>query len=102
MTSTPRCGGRSCPRCTGKGRTLDGWPAERWLDIRRIDVLRPIMAARMDVCRCAPYTAFIAADKPVFHAEYSLTRSQFCPRAERLGLSSIRKRLSLRVWRRAC
>jgi hypothetical protein len=160
-----------------KGRALDGWPGERWLDIRRTAVLRPIMAARLDVCRskgfdgveadnvegyrnstgfaltaadqltynlmiarlaharglavglkndvgqvrrlepdfdfavneqcvqydeCAPYAAFIAADKPVFHAEYSLTRSQFCPTARRLGLSSIRKRLSLRVWRRAC
>jgi hypothetical protein len=52
--------------------------------------------------QCAPYAAFITADKPVFHAEYSLTRAQFCPRAERLGLSSIRKRRSLRVWRRAC
>lgn len=28
----------------------DGWPGERWLDIRRIDVLRPIMAARFDLC----------------------------------------------------
>ncbi len=33
------------------GKPLDGWPDERWLDIRRIDVLRPIMAARMDMCR---------------------------------------------------
>jgi hypothetical protein len=51
---------------------------------------------------CAPYAAFISADKPVFHVEYSLTRSRFCARAERIGLSPIRKRLSLRVWRRAC
>jgi hypothetical protein len=32
----------------GKG---DGWDGERWLDIRRIDVLRPLMAARFDMCR---------------------------------------------------
>jgi len=32
------------------GRTLDGWPGERWLDIRRLDVLLPIIAARMDLC----------------------------------------------------
>ncbi len=31
-----------------KGRT-NGWPGERWLDIRRIDVLQPIMAKRMDM-----------------------------------------------------
>jgi hypothetical protein len=29
----------------------NGWPGERWLDIRRIDVLRPIMARRFDMCR---------------------------------------------------
>ncbi len=34
-----------------KGRPLDGWPGERWLDIRKIGTLRPIMERRMDVCR---------------------------------------------------
>lgn len=29
----------------------NGWPGERWLDIRRLDVLRPIMEARLDLCR---------------------------------------------------
>lgn len=33
------------------GAALDGWPGERWLDIRRIDVLRPILADRFDMCR---------------------------------------------------
>ena len=33
------------------GRGLDGWPGERWLDIRRLDDLAPIMEARMDLCR---------------------------------------------------
>ena len=32
------------------GRELDGWPGERWLDIRRIRLLGPIMEARMDRC----------------------------------------------------
>lgn len=32
------------------GEVLDGWPDERWLDIRRTDLLLPIMAARMDTC----------------------------------------------------
>ena len=32
------------------GKKLDGWPGERWLDIRQIDVLGPIMAARLDLC----------------------------------------------------
>ncbi|WP_220725887.1 endo alpha-1,4 polygalactosaminidase [Arthrobacter cheniae] len=32
------------------GDVLSGWPNEQWLDIRRLDVLLPIMAARMDTC----------------------------------------------------
>jgi hypothetical protein len=32
-----------------KGNTLSGWPNEKWLDIRQLDVLGPIMRARMDV-----------------------------------------------------
>ena len=34
-----------------KGRPLDGWPGEKWLDIREIGTLRPIMERRMDVCQ---------------------------------------------------
>ncbi|MFF4904197.1 endo alpha-1,4 polygalactosaminidase [Streptomyces sp. NPDC001260] len=32
----------------GKG---NGWKGERWLDIRRTNVLEPLMAARLDMCR---------------------------------------------------
>jgi hypothetical protein len=32
------------------GGAVEGWPDERWLDIRRLDLLRPLMAARMDLC----------------------------------------------------
>ena len=31
------------------GEPLDDWPGERWLDIRRIDLLGTIMTARMDL-----------------------------------------------------
>jgi hypothetical protein len=33
------------------GQELDGWPGERWLDIRHLDVLRPIMRDRIAMCR---------------------------------------------------
>lgn len=36
---------------TVKGNPLDGWPGEKWLDIRKIGTLRPIMERRMDVCQ---------------------------------------------------
>ncbi len=29
----------------------NGWPGEKWLDIRRLSVLEPIMAARLQMCR---------------------------------------------------
>lgn len=32
------------------GRRLAGFPDERWLDIRRIDLLAPILGARFDSC----------------------------------------------------
>jgi hypothetical protein len=31
------------------GEELEGWPGERWLDIRRLDALAPIMEARLDL-----------------------------------------------------
>lgn len=31
------------------GNPLEGWPGERWLDISRLDLLAPIMAARLDL-----------------------------------------------------
>ncbi len=32
------------------GKKYEGWPGEKWLDIRRIDLLAPIMTARLDLC----------------------------------------------------
>ncbi|MEU3352990.1 endo alpha-1,4 polygalactosaminidase [Streptomyces sp. NPDC037389] len=33
------------------GNKNKGWKGEKWFDIRRLDTLRPLMAARMDMCR---------------------------------------------------
>lgn len=32
------------------GRIYAGWPGERWLDIRQMDLLAPILSARLDQC----------------------------------------------------
>ncbi len=32
------------------GNDYEGWPGEKWLDIRQIDKLAPIMRARLDLC----------------------------------------------------
>jgi len=34
-----------------RGKTLADYPDERWLDVRRLDVLAPLLSARLDVCR---------------------------------------------------
>lgn len=34
-----------------KGKVYDGYPQERWLDIRQIDVIAPIMNKRFDLCK---------------------------------------------------
>ncbi|MGW7053231.1 endo alpha-1,4 polygalactosaminidase [Streptomyces sp. NPDC054887] len=155
----------------------NGWAGERWLDIRRLDVLRPLMAKRFDMCRdkgfdavepdlmdgylndtgfpltarhqlaynrmlaglahargmsvglkndlpqitelvgdfdfavneecaqydeCAALAPFVKAGKAVLHVEYALPAGDFCARSTALGLSSMRKKLDLGVWRRPC
>jgi hypothetical protein len=39
------------------GRVVDGWPQERWLDVRQLEALAPVMAARMDMCRSKGFDA---------------------------------------------
>ncbi len=159
------------------GGPVQGWPDERWLDIRRIDKLRPLLAARLDMCRdkgfdgaepdwadnhlqdtgfdigaedqlrfnrmladlaherglaiglkndldqaavlaevfdysvveqciefdeCAALKPFTDRKKPVFSAEYHVTRDVACPQAESLGLATILKRVELDAWRETC
>ncbi len=159
------------------GKPLDGWPGEQWLDIRRLDVLGPIMEARLDLCRdkgfdgveadnvdgyandsgfpltaadqlaynrfladaahtrglsiglkndldqvaelepsfdwalneecfafdeCGLLSPFIDAGKAVFHVEYDVATSAFCPTTTALGFSSMRKHLELDAWREPC
>jgi hypothetical protein len=155
----------------------NGWPGERWLDVRQLRVLRPIIAARFKTCadkgfdgieadnvdgyqndsgfpltaadqlaynrmlvalahadglaiglkndldqvpelvssfdfavneQCAEYSEcevlkpFIAAGKAVFHVEYTLPLSEFCPQTTALGLSSMRKNTNLDAPRWPC
>ncbi len=39
------------------GKKYEGWTGERWLDIRRIDLLAPIMRARLDQCAAKGFDA---------------------------------------------
>jgi len=39
------------------GKDYEGWSGEKWLDIRRIDLLAPIMRARLDLCAAKGFDA---------------------------------------------
>jgi hypothetical protein len=39
------------------GREYDGWPGEKWLDVRQIERLAPIMLARLDLCKSKGFDA---------------------------------------------
>jgi endo-alpha-1,4-polygalactosaminidase (GH114 family) len=39
------------------GNDYDGWKGEKWLDIRQIDKLAPIMLARLDLCKAKGFDA---------------------------------------------
>jgi hypothetical protein len=148
------------------GDAYEGYPDERWLDVRRIGALAPILRARFDLCarkgfdavepdnvagyenetgfplsgadqlrfnrwvarevhrrgmsvalkndpgqvgqllgsfdfavveecfayeECGSFSPFVAAGKAVFEAEYESSPASFCPEANRLGFSAIRK-----------
>lgn len=39
------------------GADYEGWSGEKWLDIRRIDLIAPIMRARLDLCAASGFDA---------------------------------------------
>jgi hypothetical protein len=159
------------------GNNLDGWPGEKWLDIRRLDILKPIMTSRLDLAvikncdgidvdnldgytqksgfnlsyedqiiynkmlaheshsrglgiglkndlnqikdlvddydwaineecfefkECELLAPFIKKSKPVFNIEYKGKNSTFCPKANELNFSSLKKKLNLDSWFESC
>lgn len=148
----------------------NGWPGEKWLDIRQISILGPIMQNRLDMCKskgfdavefdnvdgytnstgfpltaanqityntylaqqaqarglkaalkndvdqisnlvntfdfaineecwhyneCSGYAQFISKNKAVLNVEYTGQTSTFCPKANSMKMSSIKKSLDL-------
>ncbi|MEP7133593.1 MAG: endo alpha-1,4 polygalactosaminidase [Chloroflexota bacterium] len=39
------------------GKDYEGWKGEKWLDVRRIDLLAPIMLARLNLCQAKGFDA---------------------------------------------
>jgi hypothetical protein len=56
----------------------NGWPGEKWLDIRRLDILGPIMKARIDMCAAKGFDAveFDNVDGYQNHTGFSLRARQ--------------------------
>ena len=52
------------------GKRLADWPQERWLDVRRFDVLRPWIERRLDLCRAKGFDA-VEADNVDAYANAS-------------------------------
>ncbi len=78
----------------------NGWPGERWLDIRRIGVLGPIMKSRLDLCRAKGFDAveFDNVDGYQNRTGFPLTGAQqrrynvfLANQAHRRGMSAVLK-----------
>ena len=49
------------------GKDYSGWSGEKWLDIRRIDLLRPIMLRRLDECAALGFDAVEPDNMEIFN-----------------------------------
>lgn len=87
------------------GEPLIGFEDERWLDIRRIDDLMPIIEDRLDQCarkgfdgvefdECDQTRPFLDQEKPVFIVEYASDMAVACDSVP-LGATVISKDLAL-------
>ncbi len=52
------------------GKAYEGWPGEKWLDIRRLDLLAPILRARLDICKAKGFDA-VEPDNMEIHSNGS-------------------------------
>ena len=75
------------------GERLDGFPDERWLDVRRLDVLAPLLRARLDVCRDKGFDAVEPdnVDGPANDSGFPLSA------ADSLGLRAVGRRRGARA-----
>ena len=79
-----------------RGRPLSGWPGERWLDVRRLDVLGPLMEARLDVCAAKGFDGveFDNVDGYTNHTGFPLTGADQLRYDAFLANQAHRRRLS--------
>lgn len=51
------------------GTDYEGWPGERWIDIRRIDVLGPVLRARLDMCQAKRFDGVEPDNIDIYHED---------------------------------
>ncbi|HEU4325230.1 MAG TPA: endo alpha-1,4 polygalactosaminidase [Roseiflexaceae bacterium] len=51
------------------GKEYTGWPGERWLDIRQVELLAPLMRQRMDVCKAKGFDAVEPDNMDAYQAD---------------------------------
>lgn len=84
------------------GKRYDEWPDEYWLDVRRVDVLLPIMRERMKVCKRKGFDGVQFDNLDGFQQStgFPLTRKDYLKYAARL--SNIAHKLGLScAWENA-
>jgi hypothetical protein len=78
----------------------NGWPGEKWLDIRKVGILGPIMKARLDMCDAKGFDAveFDNVDGYQNHTGFKLTGADqlkydvfLANQAHRRGMSAVLK-----------
>jgi hypothetical protein len=78
------------------GKDYDGWPGEKWLDIRQIAKLAPVMRARLDLCKQKGFDGVEPDNMDAYQADtgFPLTRANqvayvkwLADEAHRRGLS---------------
>jgi endo-alpha-1,4-polygalactosaminidase (GH114 family) len=52
------------------GKAYEGWPGEKWLDVRRMDLIAPILRARLDLCKAKGFDA-VEPDNMEIHSNGS-------------------------------
>ena len=65
--------------------TRNGWPGERWLDVREATTQTGSYG----------YDQYVAARKPVFQVEYRLATTRFCAADNAADLNGVRFNLKL-------
>jgi len=82
------------------GSVYDGYPNERWLDVRRLDILLPIMRARMDLCKAKRFDAVEPDNMMIYDVEnsgFTITKEENLKYVRMLALEAHARGLAIGI-----